>query len=347
MTITGSTPTSTFVSEPLVYNRAADITNGVICFLCFLIGTTGNTASFLYFFSKKRDIPRLLYLLITATDTVISVTVLPVGVSYLFSRAPGMFGSEFLCNAWIYSWYGATKFSIFLVICLCVSRTYSLMRPFKRQSIRVMTLAVAGSLTLQLARLIAFHLLEGTKIVYSSYFVRCEMYLAHRSTVGYFIMMGSEMLTFVAPMIAVTTSCIVSAVLLNKKDSELGAELQRSRNRATVTILLFAVLYGLCNVPLVLRKIMRNYALHISKDIDDFYDFYDFDNQGYFGNASMTLLIAANSAANPILYFWRMDSLREFVLSGMRRMCHRWTERRVVTPSHHDVPQRVVFATGN
>ena len=73
-------------TEIPAFNQAADITYGTICLLCFLAGTTGNTASFLYFRSKERDISRLIYMLITATDIVISVSVVPVGVSFLSNR---------------------------------------------------------------------------------------------------------------------------------------------------------------------------------------------------------------------------------------------------------------------
>ena len=135
------------------------------------------------------------------------------------------------------------------------------------------------------------------------------------------LMTSLQMLVYMPPVIAVTTSCIVSTVLLVKRRGEHVVGLQRSRNKATVTILLFALLYGICNVPLMVWTVLVNYSFEISKNWEDFYSIYEFDSQHYFGNASFTLLLATNSAANPILYFWRMDRFREFVLSTMRRVC--------------------------
>ena len=156
---------------------------------------------------------------------------------------------------------------------------------------------------------------------FSPYYGRCEMFLEYSSEVLLLMMMSVEMLVYVVPVIVVTTSCIVSTVLLVKRREEHLVGLQRSRNKATVTILLFALLYGICNVPLVVRKVLRNYTFNISKNWEDFYDIYKFDSQDYFHSASLTLLIAVNSAANPVLYFWRMDRLREFVLSRMKKLC--------------------------
>ena len=43
-----------------------------------------------------------------------------------------------------------------------------------------------------------------------------------------------------------------------------------------------------------------------------------FDTQYHYGNAIYTVLLAVNSAANPILYFWRMPRLREFFKGILR-----------------------------
>ena len=141
---------------------------------------------------------------------------------------------------------------------------------------------------------------------FSPYYGRCEMLLEYCPKV-LLLMMSVEMLVYVIPVIVVTTSCIVSTVLLVKRREDHVVGLQRSRNKATVTILLFALLYGICNVPLVVRKVLRNYTFNISKKWQDFYDIYEFDSHYYFHSASLTLLIAVNSAANPVLYFWRME----------------------------------------
>ena len=96
-------------------------------------------------------------------------------------------------------------------------------------------------------------------------------------------------------------------------------ELQHSRNRATATIILFALLYGLCNVPLVIDAML--FTLSVITNSRKFYtDLYQFDKHYYYWNTITTFLPAANSAANPILYYWRMPALREYIMSGIRKM---------------------------
>ena len=122
---------------------AADVTYGAICCLCFLIGSCGNMVSFLYFRSKKRDISSTIYMMITANDVVVSMLVLPVGLSYWSNRQPGLiFGDKYGCAAWLYIWSIAISFSIFLVMCLSITRTISLLRPFRQQNVRYLIVAV-------------------------------------------------------------------------------------------------------------------------------------------------------------------------------------------------------------
>ena len=329
-----STEESEPTPEPLVTSRAIDIIYGTICIACFLIGTLGNSLSFFYFRSKKRDISRLMYMLITFTDLVISVAALPVGVSLLSQRDPLAFNNPYFCTAWAYTWYLSTKSSIFLVTCLCFSRTYSLLKPFSRQSSRGLAVAVGIFFLLQLVRLVGFHLLEGSRFVYYSPTVRCDMFLNFTSHAAYLLLMVCEILTFVIPAIAVITSCALSVMLLvfSNKDGELVVE-QRSKNRATVTILLFALVYGICNAPLTTEIILRNYYFHITKDWEGFYDLYAFDTHNYFYVATFTLFLAANSAANPVLYLWRMHRLRKYALSKYRNV--KYVGHSEVRPSHN------------
>ena len=85
------------------FNHAADVPYGTICCLCFLLGTVGNIVSFLCFKAKKRDISSVIYMLITANDIVVSVVVVPVGISFLSERSPGIiFGTSLSCKAWPY-----------------------------------------------------------------------------------------------------------------------------------------------------------------------------------------------------------------------------------------------------
>ena len=310
------------------FSKASEVVNycyGSICCLCFLVGTLGNIVSFLYFKSKKRDISSVIYMLITANDIVVSITVLPVGISFITQGQPGLiFGNKYGCEVWYYIWTIAIHLSVFLVLCLCITRTISLLRPFQRQKIRYFVNAVVLYLVINLAFEATLRLLVRTEVMFSPSFFCCDLFFAAEYILSAdFIKYAyavKDNIFYTAPALVVALSCVISVVVLTRRNRNVQQkELQQSRNRATVTILLFALLYGVCNIPWVLNLLIYT-ATIVTKDWKIIETFYHFDKHHFYKNATKTILPAANSAANPILYFWRMPALREYIMSGIRRM---------------------------
>ena len=317
------------------FNDAADISYGLFCCLCFLIGTFGNVVSFVYFISKKKDISNVIYIMVTGNDIVISLMMLPMGISYLSMRRPGIFfGSDYGCDVWYFLWNLSLQFSIFLTICLSVCRTISLYDPFRRQKIRSLIIAVVIFLTVSLAKMIVSYimLIDIIEARFDIKFVNCIMKLiqwnAESDENSIFISNDNFDNVFfqILPAFVVAISSAVSVAILTRKNENVQQrELQQSRDRATVTILLFAMLYEVCNIPNVVNRI---FVLHVktSGDISDIYwyfDMFEFDKYRYFANMITYLLLGANSAANPVLYFWRMPNLREQVITGIMRLLNR------------------------
>ena len=319
--------TTTTYTEP-DFNEAADVGYGAFLCLCFLIGTLGNLASFIYFVTKKRDISSVIYMFITVTDTVICGTVLPVGIAFLSSRQPGiLFGNKYGCLTWIYVWKIAISLSVFLVLCLCITRTISLLKPFKQQKIRYLVIAIVIYSLLMLARVIDQHL-SSDKISFSSFTSRCEMLIFRkRSEVNILVVLLCYNVVFTAPVFVVAISSFVSAVELtrgNKRVQQIGH--RQSKNRSTTTILLFAMLYGVCNIPFIVIFIIRTISV-ATNNPDLEYKVFQFDTDGYYINAATSLLLAANSAANPVLYFWRMSTLRKCTMMGIKNRSVRGMRR--------------------
>ena len=296
--------------------------NGTICCLCFLIGTLGNIVSFLYFKSKNKDISSVIYMLITANDIVVSIIILPVGISFMSKGQPGIiFGNNYGCIAWENLWRVAISCSVFLVLCLCVTRTISLMRPFQSQKVRYLVIAVVANLVINLLKMAYMTTRDSTEVMFSTLRSRCDSLVVFPIKQGelYGLAVVDNIL-FTAPVIVVAVSCMLSLVVLRRRNENVQQrELQQSRNRATVTILLFALLYGVCNLPLVISYTLYTFCLFADK-WGICMKFYQFDKHLLYRNTETTLLLAANSAANPILYFWRMPALREYIMSGIRRM---------------------------
>ena len=310
------------------FNNAVDTSKGVTLCLCFIIGTLGNIVSFLYFKSKKRDISNVLYMLITANDIVVSITALPRGISFLSDRQPGIIlGNRFGCEAQYCIWNVTIAFSVFLVICLSASRTISLLMPFRPQNTRLLIIAVATYIVGILSKVITLRSLDGVTIKFNAPNCDCELFISIKALqeIKHLVISVFYNIEFTAPAFVVVISCVISVVVLTKRNKNFQQrELQQSRNRATVTILLFALVYFICNIFAVLNLML----LTICKFTDDwtlYFDFYQFDTQNYF-RISLDLLLQANSAANPVLYFWRMPALREYIMSGIRNILGLMTE---------------------
>ena len=326
-----SSITTHLYTYPLLhFNRAADLVYGLFCVMCFTIGTTGNIASFFYFLSKKKDVPSTVYMMVTITDTVISMLILPVGISFLSNRDPGLiFHYKIPCAGWTFLWGITVRLSTFFVLCLCVTRTYSLIRPFSQQKILYLLMVVLIYVLLQVAQWVGLTLL-GAYYGFSPAYASCSMFLsesANISAISLFLDI-TTIITFILPLFVVIVSCVITTVILHKTPEIAGQPevQQKSRNRATITILLFALLYLVCNTPLVIRIIVATHSSFSKSRL--IYEFFKFDKQLYFENAITTLLLAVNSAINPLFYLWRMPSVGQYIMSRIRGVVRRGGEER-------------------
>ena len=214
--------------------------------------------------------------------------------------------------------------SAFLVLCLCVARTISLIRPFKKQKVRYFAIAMIVFVALNLIpEAISYALRIPHEVKFDN--ILCICFLQFDKTSRYirfkedYIRYAFFSFLVLAQAMTVIVSCIISVVVLTRKNKNVQQrELQQSRNRATVTILLFALLYGVCNIPYVLYVVM--WRLHVVTGKPGFIVPYLFDTKFYYTNAIMKLLPAANSALNPILYFWRMKPLREYTVTSVKKI---------------------------
>ena len=215
--------------------------------------------------------------------------------------------------------------SLFLVSCLCVARTFSLLRPFLKQKIRYFIIAVTLYVALYFGW-IAISLLLGMKTVkfYTGY-SQCwwdsgKIDGSISNSKFIFLVMDSaiDCIVYTTPALTMSISCVMSAVVLTRRNRNVQqTQLQQSRNRATVTILLFALLFGVCNGPLVVHITILTFNSIGSQNFSE--DLYMFDSHSYYSNAIYALLPAVNSATNPILYFWRMQALREYTATSIRK----------------------------
>ena len=300
------------------FNIAADKLYGSFCCLCFVVGTTGYIISFLHFKSKKRNISSVIYMLITASDILVSVAMLPRGLSYLSGRKPGiLFGDKYGCEVSFHSYVAAQDFSVFLATCLSISRTISLLYPFRRQKVKHLFLAVSTFLLATLVKTVGVTLYFDMEAEFDIWSAFCGVFIYNKLS-GVTVKIISTTILFIIPIFVVAISGVISLVLLTRRNRNVKQkELQQSRNRATVTILLFALIFEICNVFFAVYFFLLGYSF-ITDNSNLFDKVFKFDKTYYFRQA-IFLLCAGNSAANPVLYFSRIPSLKEKAIGSIRR----------------------------
>ena len=336
LSATTSSITTLFVPD---YNKPLDIFYGTLCCVCFLLGVPGNAAALTYFLHRKQDVSTLLYRIITVNDLLICVSVLPAGISFLSGRTPGiLFGNNVMCNIWVYVWLLNLRLSVFLVLVLCCSRTYSLLKPFGERRCRTVLVIVAAYFLIELSVTIAFQSFRKGKTVFVKEMAICGVILARTAEKKGFtvILEIFNNVVGIGPIFVVFASSVISTVVLLRSESSGNSTiiaLKLSRNKATVTILLFAAVYGVFNVPVVVSRILY----HIDLFTNYKYQFHWFDYGRefyyYFENFTFTLSVALNSTINPILYLWRMNSFKRFIGGRLVRFLPRDTSSHLPTTS--------------
>ena len=173
----------------------------------------------------------VLYMMISGNDIFVSIAVLPVAISNWSQRQPGLiFGDKYGCLVVANIWHSAV--AIFLVICLSVTRTVSLIRPFKKLLMKKSSAPPPFSdpkLNVPSKK----QKTGAVQMIFSTIKSKCTISLNPNKTepvLNYF-MSTIKCVTFIAPFFVVSISCIVTAALLTKRNKNLRQrELQQSRN---------------------------------------------------------------------------------------------------------------------
>ena len=113
---------------------------------------------------------------------------------------------------------------------------------------------------------------------------------------------------FIAPLFPILASCALSATVIRSMKLQTNERSFATRRRAaTLTIVLFALLYAIFNIPAVAYEILGAVDMYSSGR----FNFFAWDvGHRYFRNMICVVSVALNAACNPALYFWRMRAMR-------------------------------------
>ena len=289
-----------------------DVILGVICFVFISVGVPGNLVVIRHFSRQRKDLPTVLYLLISSNDLVITSTVLPSALSFVDHRNPHLFGVKVFCQGWGLVWTILPFISVFLVSVLSITRTIMLTRPLVVISRRVVLGMVGLYYVYIVFRVLVPWLLGEIHFIYSRADVYCWDGGTHSGSRWYFYYdIATGALQLAAPIVPIFLSCLISTVTLlrsQRRDKAFGfsGTARRPKLFATVTIILVTVVYILFNIP-IFGAWCKYLADELTVDPADQFAFW------YLWGVTYVLCTAGNAAVNPLLLYWRNRNFRNSV----------------------------------
>ena len=293
------------------FDKNADIVYGIILVIITILGTPGNALSLYYFIRKRRDVSAIIYICITAVDTVLCLCALPVALTYFNGRSPTLFASSVFCNVWHLVYKTLSSMSIFCVATLSITRTFFLLRPFKTISKKLVVAILLGYFLFQCVASTIIYWEKGGQWTYNKMYAECSQ----GSNVTKFEKLGDVILNLchTFPIFPILISCVISIfALMGSAREGRTAEQGKEKRYASITIVMFTVIYAVFNIPSSLLNLFNLFNSNLLWN-----DMLAFDQLGYFSNFVWSLSIPLNSLCNPILYIIRMKNLREAMLTSI------------------------------
>ena len=309
------------------YIAHIDLTVAILLSLFLLVGLSGNLLAFLYFFRKpRRDLSAFLYVAICAVDFCTCALQPPVIVSLVSGRSPGLFDIYNFCAAWGVVYDYCQRISMFLVMLLSVSRYLAIVRPFvARRKRTIIGVLVGYVLFISLHNLVT---LNHNMFWWGKDAPYCYNE-AKEGVEGVAVLVDEWLYTAEVgvPVLLAWISFILSTLSLLQMTRSgdkggAGRAAVKQSKRASVTITMFTGLVLVCNLP----YFICNLLFAVSEGLGHEYPGPLFRSPFMFWYSwllSKVVLVVLNASTNPVLYVWRMNDFKSWVVTGKREAVRR------------------------
>lgn len=324
---------------PAEVNLATNTLFGGIYVLCMVLGVPGNILALCYFNSdydnrafgsrKRLRSPNkvyfnLLFRVVCLTDIVICTSVMPNFISFFYNRQPAWFDNKVFCSGWGLLWEVLPYLSTSLVGVMSLSRLLILVSPLVTLNSIVLAGFIGVYCTYLVLRTVIPVSLNLAEYVYDRTDVFCfELNVGTDTGLYWKFNTISRLLQLAFPIFPIILSCvaIISTLLLLNRKSSTRRHSSVSSSNATVTIVLFTLLYILCNLPVTANYLLMVLALKGGCSDECYHKVYrDYSLLVWFSwNFTYVTCVAINSTVNPLLYFCRMAGFRNFLEETMWR----------------------------
>ena len=296
--------------------RELDVAMATVSLIVFSVGLPGNIAVFVYFLFRGKDLPSTLYIILSFTDSLLCLFILPVGLSLAYHRELVLFSSPVICTMWGAVWTWAPYMSVFLIAVLSITRTMMLLNPLRIINRTTVIVVVVVYGTWIAVRMATPMVVEGPVYNFLNTSVEC-MWTSENSALNNWSLI-TVVIFLAPPVIPILVSCIITNYVIVSsilKTAEMsGAGRDRKRN-ATITVIILTGTYLFFNFPLFLYLSCFTYFFIT----DEVWLWGSVTIDSYLWTNVYIVLIAVNSLANFIIYICRIRNFRKFcflLLSG-------------------------------
>eukprot|EP00116_Pleurobrachia_bachei_P005718 sb/3465980/ len=274
----------------------------------FLIGTPLNLLCFLYFLHQPGSVSRLVHLWITLHDVIKSVLAVVPAISSYLHGAPGVLAVPALCTGYGMFWNVAVRQSVFLIALLNATRTISMLKPLLQIKRGLIMGILVGYISMQvLQATVPFWF--GVSYTYSRDMLGCgwavtQLFQGSTLSQGWFLTayILLNVIHYIGPAVIVIFCNCVSCVLLARTTVPTAAS--GVKRDATITMVALTVAYAILNLPqcalvlIHLFMIAKCTYLPLTNVIHVL---------------TFTHTANLNSIANAVIYFVRVQKIRQFV----------------------------------
>ena len=292
----------------------------------FILGTVagvvGNSCAVCFFWPRrKKTIHDLLYLSISNVDLITVIMISPLTAPFLNGRFSSIFRNEVLKVMWISVMSISIKFSIFLAMVICVTRTMNMRcpkRPINRSWI-------IGSMIGYFTFLFFFDV-----ITVSIRWIRfndpcCSLFVnIHGDGFDKLAITFQTFVIFIPSLIIFICFIVGIRILLTRP--ALSSENRKGFRRVSITISIFTAVFLFFNIPCSIKLIWN---LLILFDLTSLHDILPDDENSidlfdlYVDVMLVILPMFLNAIANPILYVLRMKEYQNWVRGFFKNLLQR------------------------
>ena len=296
---------------------------GSLCLISLLIGTPANIISFIYFYQQTPYTAlSTLYTIIAATDAWISLNGYPNAVLLLSSRDPGLFGDYTFRQLWGLTWEPMPYFSVFLVLVISLMRTVKIVWPTHQVKQKHVVILIGSYAAFLVARFLVGFTFFGKYGLNELHPEYPYMQITNKTYTAFDLYLSLVSLAFPIVPIIVSASISMTMLILSKKTTASTHRSDKIKNYATVTVLIFTLVYITCNIPVFLCYL--RFAIWKLSDwkVDIFHGPSVFLDR-YIWILTYITQLQLNSFLNPCVYLLRMGKFRAYLKEQIARAIRR------------------------